>query len=92
MEFQAVQDESIHSHTARGVSIGGAGRRQRRIHTLPMSSKEVVMVVEVLKCVCLGCGKSLSNALATFCSKAWRASCSANCRSYSLQRAALESQ
>jgi transposase len=34
------------------------GKRQRRVHTLPIGPKPVVLVVEVPKCECRTCAKS----------------------------------
>jgi len=58
VEFHlAVKDEAIECPHCQGREYWRRGKRQRRINTLPIGPKQVVLVVEVPKCECRNCGK-----------------------------------
>ena len=62
MEFHlGVKGESIQCPHCQGHEYWRRGKRQRRINTLPIGPKEVVLVVEVPKCECRVCGKSFEH-------------------------------
>jgi transposase len=62
VEFHlAVKDEAIICPHCQGQEYWRRGKRRRRINTLPIGPKEVVLVVEVPKCECRGCGKSFEH-------------------------------
>ena len=62
MEFHlTVKEESIHGPHCESQEYWRRGQRQRRINTLPIGPKQVVLVVEVPKCECRGCGKSFEH-------------------------------
>jgi len=59
VEFHlAVKDEAIICPHCEEREYWRRGKRQRRINTLPIGPKQVVLVVEVPKCECRGCGES----------------------------------
>ncbi|MBK8092832.1 MAG: transposase family protein [Verrucomicrobiaceae bacterium] len=62
VEFHlAVKDQHIECPHCQGREYWRRGKRQRRIKTLPIGPKQVVLVVEVPKCECRGCGKSFEH-------------------------------
>ena len=62
VEFHlSVKDESIQCPHCQGREYWRRGKRQRRINTLPIGPKAVVLVVEVPKCECRVCGKSFEH-------------------------------
>ena len=62
VEFHlSVKDESIQCPHCQGREYWRRGIRQRRINTLPIGPKAVVLVVEVPKCECRVCGKSFEH-------------------------------
>lgn len=62
VEFHlAVKAEDIQCPHCQGREHWRRGKRQRRINTLPIGPKAVVLVVEVPKCECRSCGKSFEH-------------------------------
>ena len=59
VEFHlSVKPEKLRCPHCGSDTLWQRGSRQRRISTLPIGGKPVVLVAEVPKCECQGCGKT----------------------------------
>ncbi len=59
IEFHlVVKDQELSCPHCHSQDVWRRGKRQRRVHTLPIGPKPVVLVVEVPKCECRACAKS----------------------------------